>query len=64
MIDNGEAKTQADLARMLGVTRARVNQILRLLKLDDERIESLKRIGDPLSSQIVTERKLRELSFQ
>ena len=64
MIDTGEAKTQAELARTLGVSRARVNQILRLLKLDEERIESLKMMGDPLSSQIVTERKLRELTFQ
>ena len=64
MIDNGEAKSQADLARMLGITRARVNQILRLLKLDEERIESLKSMGDPLASKIISERKLRQLSLQ
>ena len=63
MVGNGEVKSQADLARILGISRARVNQILRLLKLDDERIESLKEMGDPLSSQIVSERKLRQLSL-
>ncbi len=32
-LDNGKAKLQADLARILGVSRAKVNQMLKLLKL-------------------------------
>ena len=64
MIVNGEAKSQADLAQKLGISRARVNQILRLLKLDDNKIEYLRSLGDPLSSRIITERKLRLLSCQ
>ncbi len=34
MIDNGQVKNQSDLARKLGISKARVTQILSLLKLD------------------------------
>jgi uncharacterized membrane protein len=34
MIDNGQVKNQADLARKLGISRVRVHQILILLKLN------------------------------
>ena len=34
MIDIGEAKNKAELARIKGISRARVTQILNLLKLD------------------------------
>ena len=34
MIDNGQVKNQADLARKLGISRVRICQILNLLKLD------------------------------
>ena len=34
MIDTGQVKTQAELARIKGSSRARVTQILNLLKLD------------------------------
>jgi ribosome-binding protein aMBF1 (putative translation factor) len=34
MIKTGQAKSEADLARKLGISRVRVNQIMRLLKLD------------------------------
>ena len=39
----------------------RVNQIIRLLKLDDEVIKILENIGELMKSQVVTERKLRPL---
>ena len=41
MIDNGQVKNQPDLARKLGVSRARVTQILNLLKLDSLIIQEL-----------------------
>jgi len=59
MIDNSQVKNQADLARKLGISRARVTQILRLLKLDSLLVQELERLGDPLKSEIITERMLR-----
>ena len=59
MINSGKAKSQADLAKKLGISRARVTQILNLLKLDNEIINKMERMGDPLSSQVITERQLR-----
>jgi len=59
MIDSGEAKNQAELARLKGISRARVTQILRLLKFDPLIIRELENLGDPLKSKIVTERILR-----
>lgn len=59
MINNGHIKNKADLARKLGISRARVTQILRLLKLDILVVQELKRFGNPLKSRIITERMLR-----
>ncbi len=59
MIENGKAKSESDLAKKLGVSRVRVNQIIRLLKLDDQVIKGIELLGDPLAKQIVTERMLR-----
>jgi hypothetical protein len=47
------------LARIKGISRARVTQILRLLKLDSLIIQELEKFGDPLKSRIVTEQMLR-----
>ena len=58
-ISTGDYPSQTALARDLGVSRARVNQLLRLLKLTPEVVESVIRMGDPLSSRKITERKLR-----
>jgi hypothetical protein len=60
-LDRGEYKSQADLARKKGVSRARVTQILNLLKLDAEVQEMVVKLGDPLPLGGVTERKLRGL---
>ena len=59
MIDSGEVKNQAELARLKGISRARVTQILNLLKLDSSILKELEKLGDPLKSRIVTERMLR-----
>ena len=45
-----------------GVSRARVTQILGLLRLSQEAIEVLLDLGDPLSGRIITERQLRSLT--
>ncbi len=59
MIESGEVKNQAELARIKGISRARVTQILSLLKLDSLIIQELEKLGDPLKSNIMTERMLR-----
>jgi len=61
MLDSGEYTSQAALARYLGISRARVNQMLRLLKLPPKIQESLIRMGDPLPSRKITEHRLRTL---
>jgi DNA-binding MarR family transcriptional regulator len=59
MIDSGQVKNQSDLARKLGISRARVTQILGQLKLNSLIIQELEKFGDPLESRIITERMLR-----
>jgi hypothetical protein len=61
MLDSGEAKTQAKLARIKGISRARVTQILNLLKLDKSIINKLKQIGDPMDRKAMSERELRKI---
>lgn len=51
--------SRADLARNLGIPRARVTQLLNLLKIHQELFKLIITLGDPMSSPIVTERKLR-----
>ena len=59
MLDSGEVKNRAELARIKGISRARVTQILNLLKLDSLIMQELEKLGDPLESKIITERMLR-----
>ncbi|GAG12690.1 unnamed protein product [marine sediment metagenome] len=59
MIESGKVRNQSELARKLGISRARVTQILRLLKLDSFLVQELEKLGDPLKSEIITERMLR-----
>ena len=59
MIDSGEAKNRAELAGIKGISKARVTQILNLLKFDSLIIQKLEKLGDPLKSKIITEHMLR-----
>lgn len=59
MIETGEAKSESDLARKLNISRVHVNHITRLLKLNTEIMKAIEQLGDPLTSQVVTERMLR-----
>ena len=58
MIENGECASQAELARKLGVSRARVSQVMRFLMLDPEVLSCIAALGDSLHTPIVTERIL------
>ncbi len=55
--------TKAELARMLGISRARVTQILNLLKLPEELKEEIEAMGDNWERRVVTERMLRRNAF-
>ncbi|MCK5117516.1 MAG: hypothetical protein KAR44_13020 [Candidatus Aegiribacteria sp.] len=55
--------SRAELARKLGLSRARVTQILNLLKLPDSLISEIEEMGDYWDRQLVTERQLRGLSI-
>ena len=59
MLDSGKVKNQAELAGIKGISRARVTQILRLLKLNSLIVQELEKLGDPLKARIITERMLR-----
>ena len=61
MLRSGEYASQTALARKLGVSRVRVTQVLNLLRLAPEVLERIAGLGDPLTSPIMTERKLRPL---
>ncbi|RKZ06531.1 hypothetical protein DRQ25_13740 [Candidatus Fermentibacteria bacterium] len=54
-----EELSQADLARKLGLSRARVTQMLNLLGLPEMLISEIEGMGDNWSKQLVTERQLR-----
>ena len=60
-LDNSEYKSPADLSRRLKVSRARVTQILNLLKLTPEVITMVSSLGDPLTRPVVVEKRLRPL---
>ncbi len=54
-----EGISRAELARRLGVSRARVTQWLDLLELPEQVIMDALAKGDSWSRQVITERKLR-----
>ena len=60
-LDEGNYPSYAALARHLKLSRARVTQILNLLKLSPEVINMVVSLGDPLKSTCVSERRLRPL---
>jgi hypothetical protein len=60
-LDRGEVSSRAELARRLGVSRARVTQVLGLLRLPPKVLRKIEALGDPLESPVVTERQLRPI---
>ena len=62
MIEDGTVGSRAELARHLGVSRARVTQVLQLLTLSPSVIDATVQLGDPLSERIVSQRSLRSLA--
>ena len=64
MIDSGKLKNQAELARIKIISRARVTQILNLLKLDKSTLTNLEQIGNPTDRQVISESELRKFIYQ
>ena len=60
-METGDFRSQRAFARAIGLSHARVSQVLGLLRLCPDAREALVVIGDPLYSRKVTERKLRPL---
>ena len=58
-LDDNKYASPSDLSRHFKVSRARVTQVLNLLKLASETMHIIASLGDPLSKPIVTERVLR-----
>ncbi len=56
-----EGLSRSELAGELGVSRARVTQVLRLLELAHEAQEIVVALGDPLPKSAVSVRMLRSL---
>ena len=61
MLDKKEVKSKAELTRKTGVNRARITQIMNLLKLAPEVQDYLKNLTDPLQIQYFTEKRLRRI---
>ncbi len=53
--------SRSGISRQLGVSRARVTQVLRLLELAPVVLASVEELGDPMSSSRIGERTLRPL---
>ena len=57
----GKYSSRAELARGLGVSRARVSQVLGVFDLASEVVEDIAALGDPLPGPVISERVLRPL---
>jgi hypothetical protein len=61
LLDTPGIGSRTALSRKIGVSRARISQFLRLLRLPPDIQQSVIRMGDPLPIRNITERKLRAL---
>jgi hypothetical protein len=60
MLDEGEVSSLAQIAKIEGLTRARVTQIMNLLKLPAEMKEFLNGLQNPVKIRKYSERRLRK----
>ena len=60
-MNGGNFRSQRSFARAIGLSHARVSQVLGLLRLGPAVREALETLGDPIYSRKVTERKLRPI---
>ena len=62
MLHQGRVKTQTELARKLGTSKARLTQIMNLLKLAPEIQEYLKNLSNPSLLRFFNEKRLRPIA--
>ncbi len=62
MIDAGEVKNAAELARRYGVTRARISQLMSLLRLAPEILEYIDGLDGTEGCLHLTARRLRDIA--
>ena len=60
MLDEGEVSSLAQIAKIEGLTRARVTQIMNLLKLPSDIKKFLASLQDPKEIKRYSERRLRK----
>jgi len=61
LLESGQIATQADIACQEGITRARVTQVMGLLRLAPEIREKILTLPDTIRRRAVTERMLRPI---
>ena len=54
MIETDEVKNQSELAKKLGISRARVSQVLAILNLDEKLMSAIEQLGNPMHGKIVS----------
>ena len=62
LIESGEVPDQAAIARREGITRARVTQVMSLLRLDSEIRQHILSMPDAVRRPAITERALRPIA--
>jgi hypothetical protein len=62
MLKTGKVKSQAEMARQEGITKARLTQIMNLLKLTPEIQEYLKNLSNPSLLRFFNEKQLRPIA--
>ena len=60
LLADGTVSSRAELARTLGISRARVTQVLDLLNLPARELDTIAAIGDPMPSRGLIEHSLRQ----
>ena len=63
MVDRGEVRDYADLARLGYVTRARITQIMNLLNLAPDIQEEILGLGGTIKNTTVAERHIRSITM-
>ena len=63
MLNDGVVRSLGEIAKNEGLTRARVTQIMNLLKLPDEMRDFLLGLDDPKEIRKYSERRLRSLEL-
>ena len=61
LLDSGKIATQADIARREGITRARVTQVMGMLRFAPEIREKILTMPDATHQPLITERVLRPI---